>query len=422
MSVARQAADGRREKGSLAWLLEPVEPATFLAEFWERKPLLLNRGEPGYLDGLLTIADVDRFLGTGRVAYPTLRLIREGVERAPDTFEVVFENSSGKERLADPGKVAEHYLSGGTISLNQVHRVFGAVSDLCARLERDLSHAVETNLYLTPPNARGAPSHYDVVDVFVLQVEGRKTWRVYENPPVPLPLSKERAQRGADPGRTATPSLEAELSRGDVLYLPRGHVHEARTTGEASLHLTVVVDPIRYADLARIVVDHAARSTPGLRRALPPGFLGPDADLDGMRAELTALLGSLLDGDALADVLGRIRQKRRSSPRFLIGGRLLQAEAAGRATVETPVRRRAGLPLEPESSDAGLALQIGDRTLELPWFGEVVLDRARSDRPFRAADLSADLDPAAALAIIRVLVREGVLVVDPESPVPSPGP
>ena len=37
------------------------------------------------------------------------------------------------------------------------------------------------------------------------------------------------------------PSLRLTLRAGDVLYLPRGLVHEARTQQQASLHVTVAV-------------------------------------------------------------------------------------------------------------------------------------------------------------------------------------
>jgi len=400
------------KRGSIDWLIQPVEKTTFFSEYWETRPLLVHREAPGHLDGLLTIADVDELIGSGRVAYPTLRLVRQGVETPPGDYEVEFRNTSGVERLADPGKVADHFRNGGTVSLNQVHRVFAGVADLCARLEGDLSHTVESNLYLTPPHAQGAPSHYDVVDVFVLQVEGRKTWRVYEDPPVPLPLPTDRAQRGADPGRAATLLFETELHRGDVLYLPRGWVHEARTTSETSLHLTVVVDVLRYADLARMLLEDASRSGGGLRRALPPGFLGPAAGVDVMRRELASLLDAALDPEALTSVVRRLRQKRRSAPRFLIGGRLLQAEAAERATPVTPVRRRDGLPLEIEASDPGITLHFAGRSVELPSFAQPVLDLTLSDRAFRAVDAEPRLDAGTALTLLRSLVREGVLVID----------
>ena len=38
------------------------------------------------------------------------------------------------------------------------------------------------NVYLTPAGAQGFAPHYDDIEAFVLQLEGRKRWRVYKPP------------------------------------------------------------------------------------------------------------------------------------------------------------------------------------------------------------------------------------------------
>ncbi|OXB63355.1 hypothetical protein ASZ78_001931 [Callipepla squamata] len=35
------------------------------------------------------------------------------------------------------------------------------------------------NTYLTPPGTQGFAPHYDDIEAFVLQLEGKKHWRVY---------------------------------------------------------------------------------------------------------------------------------------------------------------------------------------------------------------------------------------------------
>ena len=124
-------------------------------------------------------------------------------------------------------------MGGGEAATLQVHhpqRFDAEAWRVVAALERDLGCLVGTNSYLTPPGgAQGLAPHWDDVDVWVVQVEGRKHWTVYER-------RGENTDAVAPSGDLARGSrfvsgrveLEAVLSPGDVLYIPRGTVHQAR--------------------------------------------------------------------------------------------------------------------------------------------------------------------------------------------------
>jgi hypothetical protein len=96
---------------------------------------------------------------------------------------------------------------------------------------------VGISLYYTPPNAQSTvPPHIDTMDVVALQVEGCKEWSLRVPhvdsflPPksVVLPLSRDHvhvALRGANIPTSAT----VTLCPGDVLYLPRGIIHNTTT-------------------------------------------------------------------------------------------------------------------------------------------------------------------------------------------------
>ena len=70
---------------------------------------------------------------------------------------------------------------------------------------------------------------------------------MFAPPPVPYPEPHEqvgKAGMAVPPTATATGSeaLHAHLREGDVLYIPRGFVHEANTGDrDASLHLTLAL-------------------------------------------------------------------------------------------------------------------------------------------------------------------------------------
>ena len=66
--------------------------------------------------------------------------------------------------------------------LQALHRVWPPVLQFCQELAGELGHPVQANAYVTPPQNQGFSAHYDVHDVFVLQIAGEKRWRIH--PPV----------------------------------------------------------------------------------------------------------------------------------------------------------------------------------------------------------------------------------------------
>jgi hypothetical protein len=137
---------------------------------------------------------------------------------------------------------------------------------------------VQANAYVTPPQSRGFSAHYDVHDVFVLQIAGEKRWRVH-TPVRTDPLRHEpwTDHRVAVEQRAAeAPRIDAVLRPGDSLYLPRGYLHAAEALGGTSCHLTVGVHPVtRQAVLDAVVA--IVSGDPALRSSLPLGVDVSDA-------------------------------------------------------------------------------------------------------------------------------------------------
>ena len=142
------------------------------------------------------------------------------------------------------------YADGATLVLQGLHRIWPPLIDFARRLGAELRQPLQVNAYLTPAGNKGFATHYDTHDVFVLQVDGTKRWRIHE-PVLPDPLERQ-AWGGRKDEVTATadgpPALDVVLAPGDALYLPRGWLHSAEAQGERSLHLTIGVRALtRYA-------------------------------------------------------------------------------------------------------------------------------------------------------------------------------
>jgi hypothetical protein len=93
---------------------------------------------------------------------------------------------------------------------------------------------------LIDTSLQGFAPHYDDVDVFILQVSGYKRWRAYAPRgwhALPRFSSGNFNESQADLGRKI---LDHVLAPGDILYLPRGTIHQAEALeDEHSLHLTL---------------------------------------------------------------------------------------------------------------------------------------------------------------------------------------
>ena len=180
---------------------------------------------PGAFDDVLSLADVDRALTRSGLRRPAFRLVHDGEVIAPRRYtRHARQGGEPVDGLIDTGRVMDLFADGATIVLQGLQRWWEPAGRFCRDLELALGHALQANAYLTPPGAAGLAPHHDTHDVFVLQCAGTKHWVVREaavDTPLPRHVS-DHATAARQPVR-----FEAELTPGDVLYLPRGVVHSA---------------------------------------------------------------------------------------------------------------------------------------------------------------------------------------------------
>lgn len=164
-------------------------------------------------------------------------------------------------------------------------------------------------LDLTPANSQGFAPHYDDIEAFVLQIEGKKLWRIYKPrcEAETLPRESSGNFREDEIGECV---FEKVLEAGDILYFPRGWIHQAKTIdNQHSLHVTLsVYQKTSYADLfteiTKQALDTAVTSDIAFRHNLPLeiwqnfGAAYTDvasSDRRAIKAKLTKMFVSLLD-------------------------------------------------------------------------------------------------------------------------------
>jgi ribosomal protein L16 Arg81 hydroxylase len=289
-------------------LLSPLGVEHFLREYFDLKPLTLLRHDPSYYGELVTLNDVDTMLCQHQLGASLVAR-----KKGADTIQ-----SSGDGGWIHTSAVYDAFSSlGHSIILNGINLHSLPVAGLCRNLEQALHRSVGCNLYLTPKGAQGFDAHFDNHDVFVLQVGGRKRWRIFDAA-VKLPLSGANLEMGLSPrqgsllpklrARLGEPIYDIELQPGDLLYIPRGYVHEAWTLDELSIHLTVNIDPVRWLDLICEAVRIEAQRNVSLRGALPVGIFTEELTRENAEQHFRQLLRNLADSSNFAKVLERRKE------------------------------------------------------------------------------------------------------------------
>jgi hypothetical protein len=277
----------------LARLLEPCAPGEFLASAWGRD-FRHVRGARGKFSRLMPWSRLNDLLARHRLDAPRLRLTREG--KPVPTSSYLRHASGGKNKTPIPrlraADLTDQLRDGATLVLDAVEELHAPLTEIAESLELIFRERVQINLYAGWRTSRGFDLHWDDHDVFILQVAGRKRWRVYgETRPAPIANDIEPATKP-----TADALWEDTLEDGDLLYIPRGWWHVAFPLDEPTLHLTVGVHKRTGLDLLRWLSE-SLRASELFRRDLPR-----DASSDEQRAHVERLRDELVarfDSDTL---------------------------------------------------------------------------------------------------------------------------
>jgi hypothetical protein len=376
------------------------DAAQFLATAWTRGP---HHHPGGSFADLLSLADVDTLLSSTFPRIPAFRLVCDG--KVLDRSLYTHKAGLGSEMLsdvADPGRIFAEFHGGATIVLQGLQRYWPPLAAFCRDLELTLTHPVQANAYVTPPKSRGLGIHYDTHDVFVLQTAGSKCWQVHQCA-IPAPLS---TQHGRPCGELEPATLSLELRAGDALYLPRGFLHQAVSTDEVSIHITIGVLSYTWWDLLRDIMN-GAQEHASFREALPAGFAHDSCaaapQLESRIQELKSWLDSVDFGSAVERLARRFWSSRAPS----LGGHLVQLVNVDLMTDESSLRVRPDCSYYLYADGNELHVLLGDRELTMPAGIQPVLQEMLHRRSFRVGDLSEMLDESSRLTLCRRLVKEG---------------
>ena len=394
----------RIDEGSLAWLIQPVPTSEFESDYYERRLCLVNRATPNYYADLLSSQDLDWVLGTHGLSHPEINVVHgeDDVERRS------YSDGAGR---VDPVAVAKQFDEGATIIYTQLQRRVPALARLCVSLGQTFGSRVQTNIYLTPSGAQGFKPHWDTHDVFVLQVSGRKLWSIYDTK-VTLPLKGQNFDTTVHhPGPVTE---EFELDAGGVVYIPRGLMHSARSSAEASLHITLGLTAFTWADFFVESVAAVALEDESLRQNLPMGFANGSVSAEERARVYREKLSVLQAGFDPAPVWRHFQDEvlATNTPLFtnLLGSHL----RADPVTVDSTVSRRTDVYVEVESDAVSCVVRFCGTEITLPGGLLPAIEMATTAERFRVQDLPDCIDADGKVTLVTRLLKEGLLFRDPK--------
>jgi hypothetical protein len=393
----------------------------FFATYHTRRSLLRRGAVDGDPREILSIADMDDIVHQEGLRPSLLRMLGQGTGVAGSSLTRRLEMRREGKAIDDaiaPDKVYAHFRAGKTLIHAGLNHTRPNLRRLCAMLTEKFAAPAEAVSYLTPAGQQGARAHSDPSDVYVIQLEGTKHWRVWATPET----RRLGVDRDYDLAELGQPDMDISLRPGDVLYVPYGTPHVAAAEEQVSLHVTVVALARTWSQLLLPILEQVLDGHEEFWTAPYPG--------DDSAALSVALHDRV---DAFIEHLGRFDVDNALDRRFA-AGRGYEGVAQGHFFAETAAVDRideqtlvAGVPgaSTVHEVDNGTALvTVRGNRLRMPEGTATALTAASTSQPFRAGEFLPDDGADQSLASVKQLIRLGALHIAAgatrDDPVPVP--
>lgn len=398
---------------TLAELLAPMPPERFFAEYHDRQPLHLP-GDPAKFAAVLSWRGINRLLDMTHIwSAHSLQLYLDGARVPPEQYcarALSRDNDQVWQPVAE--RVQEWVRRGASLVMNDVDSLTPGLASVSAALEAAGLGKAQANVYVSWQSHKAFPAHFDTHDVWAVQVEGEKTWNIWEGRaewPIAHPVFRNLPQAHHEQAKGRL-RAKVVMRPGDLLYLPRGWYHDALAEAPASVHIAYGVHAPLGMDLLNILLERALYDVE-FRKPLPrqDGSAASKFALTSRAAQLGSRLAELARDPKVMEVLERFvaDYRFRRGGNDLLAARGLAPPAAASPPAgaeEAPAFRVLAQGAKPVRRGADWVLKTAQGTLPLaPQEAEAagwVLSRPEVAEPeLRAAHPG--VDAAALLARLR---------------------
>ncbi|MFZ7116398.1 MAG: cupin domain-containing protein [Bacteroidota bacterium] len=384
---------------NLSKLIDPISKEEFIEKYWQKEMLLIKRNNPHYWDLLLHISQVDEILTTTSISPPDVLLVNAEHQLHIDKY-----TRNGQE--IDALKLFQFFSSGNTIILNQLHKKIHSLGVFCESMEYEFGLPFQTNIYLTPPHAQGFTSHFDTHDVFILQITGSKTWRIY-NRPIVNPLLTQSYDSNTH--KISSEFSEFVLNQGDTLYIPSGLIHEAFSNDTLSMHITLGGLYTRLADFVNEVIKTISENVEDLRASLP-FFVGRDKDdIELLTKKIKKIFEMANLQDYIIETKDRMVRKSMLHTRPIVKNQLFQITNNTNLPLDRLISIRPNLKFTIKEDKDKITLNCFNETIVFPIKFSSIIHFIILEEKFYFAQIKSELDENLKIEIIQQLIRIGFI-------------
>ena len=390
-------------------ILAPTTLEDFVKDHWDGVPLVIqNRGKAVY-EGLISMAELDELIHQSGIMAPAFRMVKEGAHAPRQSYTVdgIPWGTGTVSGFIEREQVRRLMNEGGTFVMESCQRIHPNIGQLSRAFEKTFHCPSPVNLYVTPPSAQGFQPHFDVQNVFVMQLHGSKNWKVFE-PHIEKPLPAQAVDGAVPPGKLLH---DVTLHPGDFLYVPRGYVHVAHTTDEVSAHLSVSLLPTTWTDVFTALLESLPNDA-RFRHAITLQPNGP-AETDAPEEHtFERLLEAFTSGSDLEDALDHLGRRFVATRIPATSGQLLAMNDRTPIQLNTVLKRHPDIIWRVESDGERAHLHFHGKSTSVPWTAIQALRQVASGAPFSVADIPGELTDDVRCQLAQHLVDEGFLVRD----------
>ena len=279
-------------------LLGDISPADFMQHYWQKKPLMIRQAIPGF-QPLLSRTELLQ-LAEQEDVESRLVVQKTAATSAAPAQQWTFRHGPFTRKSLPPFKQA-----GWTVLVQGVDMLHEGVHSLLQQFRFVPDARLDDLMISFATDGGGVGPHFDSYDVFLLQAQGRRRWRI--GPQTDLSLQPDMPLKIL---ANFVPEQEFVLEPGDMLYLPPRYAHDGVAQGECMTYSVGFRTPAKD-ELAREILQRLAEpaeqdTAPVLYQDPQQGAVAASGAMPAglLQFSMDAVQAALQDPQAIARALG----------------------------------------------------------------------------------------------------------------------